>query len=127
MKKSLVLRTFILLLICAQLIACLYGCGKSEKEPEKLSYETAMENAKRYAKSSKFISAISRMYSDFYWSFGPYCTNCVLSQNGDSYSCVIQGGAGYRTKSGEFRDFNDFTMIVDVDAYTGLCSSTYEN
>ena len=80
MKKSLVLRTFILLLICALLIAC----------------------------------------------FGPYCTNCVLSQNGDSYSCVIQGGAGYKSKSGEFRDFNDFTMIVDVDAYTGACSSTYE-
>ena len=126
MKKCLIFRTFVLVLICVLLVTCLYGCGKTEKELEKVSYQTAMEYAKTYAKSSRFISAVSRMYPDFYWRFGPYCTNCVLSENGDSYTCVIQGGAACILKNGEFRDFNDFTMIVNVDAYTGVCSSTYE-
>ena len=127
MKNRFVLRTLLLLFISALLIVCLFGCGESEKEQETVSYQSAMEYAETYAKSSKCISAISRMYPDFYWRFGPYCTNCVLSQSGDTYSCVIQGGAGCTLKGGEYRAFNDFTMIVEVDAYTGQCFSTYEN
>ena len=125
--KMLLPKKLLLSILCIMLVVFLFGCGESKQKPEKLSHQEAIKYAEIYAKSSGCISAVSRVHPNFYWSSSPYCTNCVLASSGETYVCVIEGRAGCTLKNGESKKFNSFTMIVDVDAYTGRCSSTDEN